>query len=155
MKIDKSWYKKPSDPSFPTSQAAGGVVVRKENGRILIGLVRDRDSRACMLPKGGVKESESFEEAARREIAEETGLTDLKYITELGEGSRLTFKKTVWKTTHYLLFVTNQTKGIQNLQEGEDNLVFGWFDINNLPSIGWPEQKEIVEKNLERIRSSV
>lgn len=40
------------------------------------------------FPKGAVEEGESEEEAARRELAEETGLHELEYIDDLGTYER-------------------------------------------------------------------
>lgn len=79
--------------------SAGGVVFRP-SGRILL-LQREDESRWC-LPKGGVEEGESPEEAALREIREETGLvctlaghlTDIRYQF-YWPPDRLNYDKTV------------------------------------------------------------
>jgi 8-oxo-dGTP pyrophosphatase MutT (NUDIX family) len=64
--------------------SAGGAIVGPD-GRIVI--VRQHDN-SWSLPKGGVEEGESLIEAARREIYEETGITDLVLIEELGTYDR-------------------------------------------------------------------
>lgn len=64
-------------------RSAGGVVIGP-GGRIV--LVRRRTS--WLFPKGHVEPGETDEEAARREIAEETGITDLEYLDDLGEYKR-------------------------------------------------------------------
>ena len=50
-----------------------------------IALVFSKNSQSWLFPKGRVDTGETDEEAARREIAEETGLTDLELIDDLGE----------------------------------------------------------------------
>ncbi len=152
MKIDKSWYIKPKGKKFPTKLNAGGVVVRKSGSEILIALIRDRDFEDYGLPKGGMEDGEDLIKTAKREISEETGLSDLKYICKLGVEERLTYEKNKWAITHYYLFTANQEKGTQNLQEGE-NLEFEWFNIDKLPNFFWPEQKKLIEENLEKIKS--
>jgi ADP-ribose pyrophosphatase YjhB (NUDIX family) len=61
-------------------QAAGGVVVHE--GRILL---LDRPSRGeIRLPKGHVERDEAADEAALREVAEESGYCDLEILADLG-----------------------------------------------------------------------
>lgn len=154
MKIDNSWYIKPTGKNFPHKINGGGVVVRKSGSEILIALIRDRNFNDYNLPKGGVEKGEDVAKAAAREVSEEAGLNNLIFICELGTEERLTFEKDKWATTHYFLFTTNQVKGEQNLQEDEDFEV-GWFNINNLPNLFWPEQKKLIENNLSKIKASV
>lgn len=53
-----------------------------------IALVRTRGGNGWTFPKGHVEDGESDEDAAYREIAEETGLTDLELIDDLGTYER-------------------------------------------------------------------
>ena len=54
--------------------AAGGVVVRERDGRPEVALVHRPRYDDWSLPKGKLKPGEAWEEAALREVAEETGL---------------------------------------------------------------------------------
>lgn len=54
--------------------SAGGVVYRRGEGGLQVLLIRDRFGR-WTVPKGHVEEGERPEEAALREIREETGIT--------------------------------------------------------------------------------
>ncbi len=63
-------------------QAAGGVVVR-ENGRMLL-LLEVAGRKELRLPKGHIEDGETVEQAALREVQEETGYADVEIITELG-----------------------------------------------------------------------
>jgi len=61
-------------------QAAGGVVVHE--GRFLL---LDRPSRGeIRLPKGHIERDEAADEAALREVAEESGYCDLEILADLG-----------------------------------------------------------------------
>jgi ADP-ribose pyrophosphatase YjhB (NUDIX family) len=152
MKIDKSWYIKPKNHNFPSSVAAGGVVVRKEKGKLFVALVGTDYYKDYLLPKGRREDGEEIESTARREIAEETGLSNLELICKLGIKERLSFEKNDWKTIHYYLFKTDKISGKQKLQKGEEDLTLDWFDLDNLPLLFWPEQKELIEENRKRIK---
>ena len=65
-------------------RCAGGVVVRSLGDRLHILLIRDPYGR-WGLPKGHLEEGEGSEEAALREVGEETGLGDLELGADLGE----------------------------------------------------------------------
>jgi len=153
MNIDKSWYVETK--GIPIRLNAGGVVVRKEKDKLLAGLIRDTNFEDYTIPKGGVEKGEDVLTAAKREIGEETGITDLKLITKLGIKRRLTYEKNFWGITHYFLFTTDQIEGEQRLERDEGDIIFEWFDVENLPKFVWPEQEKIVKENLGKIKAAV
>jgi 8-oxo-dGTP diphosphatase len=55
-------------------RAAGGVVVRRESEQLEIALVHRPVHQDWSYPKGKLEEAETFEQAAQREVLEETGL---------------------------------------------------------------------------------
>lgn len=62
------------------SYVAGGVVLDADGNVVVVNTNGDSWS----LPKGHIEEGESAETAAMREIAEESGITDLELVRELG-----------------------------------------------------------------------
>src|SRR4030043_1109669 len=152
MKINESWYIKPKDKNFPVSIAAGGVVIRRNNNKFYIALLRDKKFEDYLLPKGGAEEGENPETTAKREISEEAGLNELNMVCELGIKERLTFEKNEWRKAYYFLFVTDQEEGTQDLQAGEEDYLIEWHDIDKLPPMFWPEQKKLIEENKEKIK---
>lgn len=87
------------------TRSAGGIVLGDSGTIALVG------SRTYLgFPKGHVEEEETDEEAARREIEEETGLTNLEYIDDLGSYERFrintdgSYNKSEYKTIQLFLF---------------------------------------------------
>ncbi|HQU07684.1 MAG TPA: NUDIX hydrolase [Candidatus Paceibacterota bacterium] len=74
-----------------TSRSAGGVVLG-DQGTIVLVRVREGDG-ALLFPKGHVEPGETDEEAARREIQEETGLANIEFIDDLGSYTRPHIRK--------------------------------------------------------------
>ena len=64
--------------------SAGGVVYRLKDGGLEFAAIRPRGRSVWALPKGHVDEGESPEQAAVREVSEETGLV-ARVIAPLGE----------------------------------------------------------------------
>jgi 8-oxo-dGTP pyrophosphatase MutT (NUDIX family) len=55
-------------------RASGGLVIRRQGGELQIALVHRPEHQDWSYPKGKLEEGETFEEAALREVHEETGM---------------------------------------------------------------------------------
>ena len=84
--------------------AAGGVVVKKEDDGFSVLLIKDSYGH-WIWAKGHIEEGETPQEAAVREVAEETGLKSLSVLEELGRQEYyFTLKgKKIFKTVHVFL----------------------------------------------------
>jgi 8-oxo-dGTP pyrophosphatase MutT (NUDIX family) len=99
--------------------SAGGVVVRRTGGVPHYLLIHD-GHRNWGFPKGHVDPGEGPEEAARREVREETGLADLGAQGPLGcidwyfrHGGRL-----IHKYCHFFLFTSSEGDPVPQGDEG-------------------------------------
>jgi len=132
--------------------SAGGIVRRVVNGKVFIVLTREEKRPDWVLPKGHVEKGETIEETAIREVKEETGLSDLKIIAKLGIKQRASFEGDEYKTIHYFLFETKDTKELKPVKDNGKTVIPKWFPINNLPTLFWPTQKQLIEENLSVLR---
>ena len=146
MPIDSSWYERL--PDLPDRTSAGGVVVRRVGDELLVALVREAGKPAFVLPKGGVEVGESLEQAARREIHEEAGFSQLSFLGELGSKERLTFDRHAWVSQHFFLFSTDEVD-VQPTEAGYSPPE--WFAIEALPEMFSPEQKALLTEQREKI----
>ncbi len=64
------------------TERCAGAIVLGDTGTLA--LVWSKNSQSWLFPKGRINEGEDDETAARREVTEETGLTDLEFIDDLG-----------------------------------------------------------------------
>lgn len=88
-----------------TEISAGGIVVRREHGIWEVLVVRDMNDNLT-FPKGLIEQGEDPVSAAKREIAEEVGLTKMKMLTELPPIKYLyTRGELISKTVHYFIFL--------------------------------------------------
>lgn len=89
-----------------TATSAGAIVLRAIDGQMKIALAhRLRATRIWVLPKGHVEPGETLQQAALREVSEETGLIRVQLLTYLGKLERATSREgnVVQKTIHYYL----------------------------------------------------
>lgn len=91
--------------------SAGGIIYRLEGPKIYFIIVKNTYDK-WTFPKGKVEEGETWQEAAVREIREETGIEEAEILGEVGE-IRFTDKSTdipIKKSVHFYLIRTKQTQ---------------------------------------------
>ncbi|MBI1758089.1 MAG: NUDIX hydrolase [Actinobacteria bacterium] len=114
--------------------SAGGIVVDHSGDRPLVAVIGRRGRQARMawsLPKGHLEPGETPEDAAVREVAEETGITG-QIVDSLGEISYwfVANGRRVHKTVHHYLMIA------QHGELSDDDIeveAVAWVPLDELP----------------------
>jgi 8-oxo-dGTP pyrophosphatase MutT (NUDIX family) len=125
--------------------SAGGVVYRQRDGLLQVALVGKITPSRWGLPKGGQQRGESLEQAALREVSEETGL-QARLICPLGDiqywfrwGGRR-HNKTVY------FYLMEAIGGDLSLHDHEYDLV-EWFAIPDArQAMSYPSEVDILDR---------
>ena len=133
--------------------SAGGVVFRREGGITRYLLIRD-SYKNWGFPKGHLKAAEPPADAARREVEEETGLTDLVLhgpIRVIDWYFR--FKgKTIHKYCHFFLFESRDGEPTPQLEEGIT--ACHWHALDDAVStISYDNARGVLRRGAEMVRA--
>ncbi len=135
--------------------SAGAIILQEVDGELKIALAqRKNKNKTWVLPKGHVEAGESIEQAALREVYEETGLRRVQLITYLGVVSREAAKSNgnvVRKTIHYYLAYALQN----NKEQAPPDTAFakpGWFSPPEaMRLLPYEEERAFFSKQLEAL----
>jgi 8-oxo-dGTP pyrophosphatase MutT (NUDIX family) len=136
--------------------AAGGLVFSESNCLLMIFRRGYWD-----LPKGKIDHGETVEEAALREVKEETGLKDLKILAHAGSTHHRYFdrwlNKEVMKRTEWFVM---SGSGLNALlpQTEEDITEACWVSEEELPDLlnmSFDNIREIIFQNLNYFKSRI
>ena len=130
--------------------SAGGLVVdRAGKLGLLIGRRDQKDPTGkkilWSLPKGHIEEGETPEQAAIREVAEETGI-DAAIDKPLGviDFWFMAGGKRIHKTVHHFLF--RESGGLLAAQESEVDEV-AWFPLDEIiDKLAYPDEKKLIAR---------
>lgn len=134
--------------------AAGGIIFRKKKNKIQIAFILDPYGKWAFA-KGHLHKNESLEEAARREVEEETGLKNLKIIRKLGKMDfwfRRQSGTLVHKFVHY--FLMQAPASAKFVPQVEEKIFKAkWVDLEKaLDFCGYKNTKPLLKKAILMIK---
>lgn len=133
-----------------TEFSAGGIIACQFQKKWYILILKDMNG-TWTFPKGVIEKGESAEEAAKREIHEEVGITGLKLLATLTPIQYFYRRKgTIKKTVQYFIFLSDiRTK--PNVQKEEGIREARWVPINEaMEMIGYRETNVGLLKETEK-----
>jgi len=132
--------------------SAGGVIIKKEKGQPRVLLIKDSYGH-WIWPKGHIEKGETPEDAALREISEETGLKKIQTEERLGKQQYFfTLQgKRIFKTVHIFLVKANAREKLviqtSEIEKGQ------WFWASDaLKTIEYKGAKEFLKKGIRIFR---
>ena len=133
--------------------SAGGLVIDTTGTMgLLIGRYDHKDASGkrvlWSLPKGHIEEGETPEQAAIREVAEETGITS-SITKSLGviDFWFMAGGKRIHKTVHHFMFT--EVGGTLLAQESEVDEV-SWFPLSEIVErLAYPDEKKLIARTAE------
>jgi 8-oxo-dGTP pyrophosphatase MutT (NUDIX family) len=133
--------------------AAGGVIIKKEKGRPKVLLIKDSYGH-WTWPKGHIEKGESPEQAAAREISEETGQKRIEVAELLGKQQYyFTLKgKRIFKTVYVFLVKASAREKI-SVQTSEIRAARWFWPDEALDTIEYEGSRSMLEKGIKTFRS--
>ncbi|MDR0956407.1 MAG: NUDIX domain-containing protein [Endomicrobium sp.] len=130
--------------------SCGSVIYKMQNDNPLFLLVNSRRNRKWGFPKGHIKKSETEIETVRREIFEETGIKDIKFVKNyrkediyMIERDSNAKRRIVEK--HSIYFLCLAFEEFSNFDENEISEV-RWVDVEYACTLlSFDSQKEILK----------
>ncbi len=144
---------------MPTEKSAGAVVFRKEGKKVLFLLLYRKAhahyAEAWLLPRGLIEDSEDLHDTVVREVEEETGIKDLKFVEGFKDSNKWFYRKggkTIFKVATYFLAET-KTKEVTISHEHN---AYKWADIEEAAAIlTYEGDKGIVRRAADFLKEKI
>ena len=136
----------------PLIMVSACVLILNERKQLL--LQKRRDNGFWSYPGGSMELGESFEECAKREVLEETGLEclELTYFTNMsGEKMHYVYPNGDEVYIAEIVFICDKYQGDLKIQESEV-LEQCFFDLDKLPKNISPINEEVIQLVANQIR---
>jgi 8-oxo-dGTP pyrophosphatase MutT (NUDIX family) len=137
---------------MPVEKSAGAVVFRRENNKIYYLLlhypsVSHRAEKDYWdFPKGHVEKGEKEIETVKREVFEETGLKEIKFVEGFKEWIKYFFKykgKNIFKIVTFYLVQTNK----KEIKISSEHLGYEWLPFDEaMERLTFNNAREILKK---------
>jgi len=137
---------------MPAQHSAGAIIFRREGKRVFY-LLLNYHPGYWGLAKGAIEKGETVTETAKREIQEETGLTDIEFLDGFKVNEKYFFTdkgEKIFKTVTFLLAET-KTEAVKISWE---HIGYVWLPFEEAEQrLTYPKEKEFMKQANEFILS--
>tara|TARA_X000000368_G_scaffold369227_1_gene317657 strand:+ start:1100 stop:1573 length:474 start_codon:yes stop_codon:yes gene_type:complete len=153
------------DKILPLRTGVGIVVLNSEN-KVFVGKRRDNPIDKWQMPQGGVDPGESLIEAMRRELLEETGITNIKILKELNYWLEYELPKDligiIWKGKFrgqkqrwFIVKFLGTDKEVNVKTKFPEFIEWKWLNIEELPNVIVDFKKDVYRKLLIELKNLI
>lgn len=134
---------------MPIEKSAGAIIFKKEKNKIFYLLLHypgtsQRDY--WDFPKGHIEKGEKEIETVKREVKEETGLKDIKFIKNFRETIKYFFKFKKKNILKFVTFYLGESK-TKNVKISKEHIGYKWLPYEEaIKLLTFKNAKEILKK---------
>ena len=140
-----------------------GVIVLNHQNKIFVGKRIDKPVDKWQMPQGGVDKNESFLNAMKRELKEETSIKNIEIIKELDGWFQYELPKNllgiIWKGRFrgqkqkwFVVRFTGKENEINLKTKHPEFIEWKWIEMEKLPKIIVDFKKEVYKKLLVELK---
>ncbi len=140
-----------------------GVIVLNNKNEVFVGKRKDNPIDKWQMPQGGVDNNESYLDAMKRELQEETSIKNIKILKELKEWFHYELPKElvgiIWKGKFrgqkqkwFIVKFTGEENEINLKTEYQEFIEWKWIPIDELPKVIVDFKKQVYEKLLIELK---
>lgn len=157
-----------TDPNHLPYRRCVGIMVLNNEGRVFVGRrINVEVGEAWQMPQGGIDRGEDLKQAALRELAEETGITDVEFLAEakdwysydlprkaVGQALKGKYRGQTqkWFAVRYLGADADIDLKRHKPQEFD---AFRWVDVDDLVPLIVPFKRDVYRKVVDDFRHLV
>ena len=143
-----------------------GVIVLNDKNHVFVGKRKDNPIDKWQMPQGGVDKNESFLDAMKRELNEETSIKNIKILKELEGWFKYELPENligiIWKGKYrgqkqkwYVVRFIGKTSEINLKTKNPEFIEWKWVQKEKLPNIIVDFKKHVYERLLIELKKII
>ena len=139
-----------------------GIAVLNKNNKVFVAKRKDNPVDKWQMPQGGVDPGETFLEAMKRELKEETGIKKIEVLKELDYWLEYELPKNlvgiIWKGKYrgqkqkwFIARFLGSDNEINLNTKKPEFIEWKWLEINELPNVIVDFKKNVYKKLVEEL----